>query len=102
MAGKHLASYAAHARGVRLHQGEIGPRAGSGISSGAEPGGSGDNDIKSPDYSSMSVVELMQELCIRRLRSGETKLQLLRRLVDDDAKPADAQDESIDSSRGSE
>jgi hypothetical protein len=49
-AGIYLAAYAARAREVRLHQGEIGPGAETGISGGAELGGSGDNDIESPDY----------------------------------------------------
>jgi hypothetical protein len=35
--------------------------------------GSGDNDIKSPGYSSMRVVELKQEPCSWGLRSGGTK-----------------------------
>jgi hypothetical protein len=57
-AGTHLAEYVARAREVRLQQGEIGPSAETGISGGAELGGSGDNDIESPDYSSMPVAEL--------------------------------------------
>jgi hypothetical protein len=100
-AGIHLADYAAHARELRLQQGVIGPSAGTAISGGAEPGGSGDNAIESPDYSSMRVAEVKQELCSRRLRSGGTKHQLLQRLLDDDAKHADSQDGSSDSSRGS-
>jgi hypothetical protein len=60
-AGIHLAAYAAHAREIRLQQGKIGPGAETGISGGAELGGSGDNDIESPGYSSMRVAELKQE-----------------------------------------
>jgi hypothetical protein len=36
------------------------------------------------------------------IRSGETKPQLLKRLLDDDAKPVDAHGESSDSSKGNE
>jgi hypothetical protein len=59
------------------------------------------NDMESPDYSSMRVAELKQQLRFQSLRSGGTKLQLLQRLLDDDAKLADAQDKSSDSGRGS-
>jgi hypothetical protein len=96
-----LEDYAAHAQELRLQQGEIRPSAGTAISGGAEPGGSGDNDMESPDYSSMLVAELKQELRSWRLRSGGTKPQLLKRLLDDDAKHAEVQDGSSDSGRGS-
>jgi hypothetical protein len=54
-------------------------------------GGSGDGNTKSPGYSRMRVAELKQESRSRGLRSGGTKPQLLQRLLDDDAKSADAQ-----------
>jgi hypothetical protein len=94
-------AYSAHARELRLQQGEIGPGARTGMSGGAELGGSGDNDIESPNYSSMRAAELKQLLRSRGLCSGGMKPRLLQRLLDDDAKPADAQDESSDSSKGS-
>jgi hypothetical protein len=100
-AGMHLAGYAAHAQEVRLQQGEIGPCAKTGISGGAELGGSGDNDIESSDYSSMRVAEQKQEPRFRGLCSRGTKPQLLQLLIDDDAKPADAQGDSSYSSKGS-
>jgi hypothetical protein len=45
-AGIYLAAYAAHAREVRLPQGEIGPLAETGVSGAAELGGSDNNDIE--------------------------------------------------------
>jgi hypothetical protein len=72
-AGIHLASYAAHTREVRLQQGEIGPVAESGSIGGAEQGGSGDNDIESPSYSNVRVVQLKQEPRFQGLRSGGRK-----------------------------
>jgi hypothetical protein len=93
-----LAAYAAHAREVCQQQGEIGHGAGTGISSGTELGGSGDNDIESPDYSSMRVEELKLGLRSRHLCSGGMKP--LQRLPYDDAKPSDAQGDSSDSSKG--
>jgi hypothetical protein len=95
----HLVAYAAHAREVRLQQSEIGPGAETGISGGAELGGSGDNQIESLDYLSMRFAELKQEPRSRGLRSGGTKPQLLQRLLDDDAKPADTQVDNSDSSK---
>jgi hypothetical protein len=53
-------AYAARGREVRLQQLEIGPGAETGISGGAEMGGSGDNGVESPHYSSMRVAELKQ------------------------------------------
>jgi hypothetical protein len=73
VAGKHLAAYTAHAREVRPQQGEIGHGAETGISGGAELGGSDDNDIESPDNSSVRVAELKPEPRSRGLRSGGTK-----------------------------
>jgi hypothetical protein len=100
-AGIHFADYAAHARELLLQNGEIGPSEGTAISGGAEPGGFGDNYMESPGYSSMRVAKLKQELRSRRLRSGGTKPQLLQRLLADNAKHADSQDESSDSGGGS-
>jgi hypothetical protein len=57
-AGIYLAEYAAHAREVRQQQVENGLVAETGISGGAKLSGSGDNDIESPDYSSMRVAKL--------------------------------------------
>jgi hypothetical protein len=74
---------------------------GTGISGGAELGGSDDNYMESPDYSRMRVSELKHKRRSRSLRSGGTKPQSLQRLLNDDTKHADAQDESSDSSRGS-
>jgi hypothetical protein len=81
-AGIHLAAYAAHVREVRLQQVEIGPGAETGIIGVAELGGSGDNDIESPDYSSM---------CVLGAFAQKEQSQLLQLLLDDDAKPADEQ-----------
>jgi hypothetical protein len=52
-AGIHLAAYAAHAWKVRLQQGGTRPGAGAGMSGGVELGGTGDNYIEVPGYSSM-------------------------------------------------
>jgi hypothetical protein len=58
-------------------------------------------EIALPDYLSICILELEQEPRSRGLRSGGLKPQLLQRLLDDDAKPADAQCQSSDFSKGS-
>jgi hypothetical protein len=72
-AGIHLAEYAAYTREVRPQKVEIGPGAETGISGVAELGCIGDNDIESPDHSSMRVAELKQEPHSQGLRPGGTK-----------------------------
>ena len=61
-----------------------------------------DDDDETPDYSSMSVSELKQELRARGLRVGGTKAELLQRLMEDDAHPADEMGHSSGSESGSE
>jgi hypothetical protein len=101
-AGIHLDAYAAHAREAGLQQGEIGPGAEIGRSGGAELGGSGDNDIESPDYSSMRcAMWSMSKSLVLGAFAREERSQLLQLLLDDDAKPADAQGDGSNSSMGS-
>jgi hypothetical protein len=99
-AGINSAAYAAHVWEVRLTQCEIGPGAETGRSGGTELGSSGGNVIESPDYLSMRVAELKRKPRSRGLGSRGTNPQLPQRLLDDDAKPADAQGDISDSRKG--
>jgi hypothetical protein len=99
-AGAHLVAYAAHAREVRRQQVEIGPGAETGISGGAELGGSDDNDTESLIIPAFALRSLSKSLFLGAF-AQEERSELLQLHLDDDAKPADAQGDSSDSSKGS-
>ena len=99
-AGINLAVYAAHARAVRLQHGGAG--AGAEATVNDDDDDIADDDDETPDYSSMNVSELKQELRARGLRVGGTKAELLQRLMEDDAHPADEMGHSSGSESGSE